>query len=43
MKLSNIKKNMVKKVTDLCGYCRISDKLIPAGIQIAQEERKKDC
>lgn len=30
-------------VSDLCGYCRISDKLIPAGNQIAQRERKKEC
>lgn len=30
-------------VSYLCGYCRISDKLIPAGIQIAQKERKKEC
>ncbi len=29
-------------VSDLCGYCRISDKLIPAGIQIDSEERKKE-
>lgn len=29
------------EVSDLCGYCKIGEELIPAGIQLSQDEVKK--